>query len=375
MKKYIYFLLAFGAMIACNERELTDASDRPHTEEGKFYTVSLGMKSVDGELHVQQQPLSKAGETSNDLWWIQITAVTENGDEFPWAYGVFDRTDSMNVKLAEAYTYTIEASYIKNGADKLAQIDGFWLHPISEKYNIEYRDYVTGEFVTPYYYSGDSITTTNRFIITKYKTVSPNEISILQETQDSVWLFYDEIPDIDRYYGGIINYKPVENGKISLNMYRMRMGYRITVQPFSTGSLVVNFLDRRDTIPASSTVTSWGREMQFPYNWEGIRFYGFENSPGYGQEYFREICGGPYLYVYWISPDGKEIIPVYSDYIYMYRLQRTLIDINVKITDAAHENGVETTIESKSLTDSDTTRIEGTVDLSGGVDTELNPNE
>ena len=92
MKKFLYLLIGMIA-IACSREVLNpenvEEQNPMFPDDVKMYEVTLDMKNVDGDLAVGTEPLSKADDGSNDLWWFQINYKPETGGSFtPYAYGV-----------------------------------------------------------------------------------------------------------------------------------------------------------------------------------------------------------------------------------------------------------------------------------------------
>lgn len=361
MKKFLYLLLALAATGCSSDELTTDKSEQPLPgEDGgevKMYTVSLDMKSFDGDLDISQEPLTKAGETNN-LWWFQIYSTpAAGGNSTPYAYGVFDKQENMTVKLAEGYTYYISASLIKDGKDKVfARGDTLYGYPITDH--------------DPYPYQNDKYLCkiTNGFVLTTDKTVYPSKTAVCMKDNTGSYYLLD-CPFIDRYYGVVKGYVPVANGKIAINMYRMQMGYRVEVQPFESGSVVVNFLDWKDTIPAATTQKIIERDMQYAYSWGTIDNYG-QDTTAYAQEQINNMAESVTLKVDWISPDGSRITNIFNDYVTMQRLKRSVFKISLKQVEA-HDSGVETKTEATVVTDGEAVNIEG--NINEGQDTEITP--
>jgi hypothetical protein len=90
-------------------------------EKGKpqeKYTVSLKMG---GEITSEEMPLSTKAETaSRDVYGVQVY-VNQNGTYPPYAYGLFDNVDSMEIGLRNDSTYKFVCTLVKNGKDSLYQ--------------------------------------------------------------------------------------------------------------------------------------------------------------------------------------------------------------------------------------------------------------
>ena len=93
-------------------------SEEPITPaEPEYVTVSLGLNV---ELDYEYEPLTRA-EENNDLYGIQVYSTpvpaTENAVWTKYAYGLFDNTDNLTVKLIRGYEYKFETIMAKDGKE------------------------------------------------------------------------------------------------------------------------------------------------------------------------------------------------------------------------------------------------------------------
>lgn len=102
---------------ACSEVGTTEQPTTP--TEPEYVTVSLGFNV---ELDYEYEPLTRA-EENNDLYGIQVYSTpvpaTENAKWTKYAYGLFDTTDNLTIKLIRGYEYKFVASMVKDGKDKV----------------------------------------------------------------------------------------------------------------------------------------------------------------------------------------------------------------------------------------------------------------
>ena len=94
--------------------------EQPDTPaEPEYVTVSLGLNV---ELDYEYEPLTRA-EENNDLYGIQVYSTpvpaTENAEWTKFAYGLFDTTDNLSIKLVRGYEYKFETIMVKDGKDKV----------------------------------------------------------------------------------------------------------------------------------------------------------------------------------------------------------------------------------------------------------------
>ena len=111
----VAMVLAFAA--CSNNGEGTEALPDDGAQEPKEYVVSLGMA---GEiLEIEESPLSKA-EGSNDLYGVQVYSKTATTEYTPYAYGLFDNTADMTIRLLAGYEYKFVATMVVDGKEKIS---------------------------------------------------------------------------------------------------------------------------------------------------------------------------------------------------------------------------------------------------------------
>ena len=116
---------------ACSE---VGTNEQPTQTEPEYVTVSLGLNVG---LDYGYQPLSRA-EENNDLYGIQVYSTpvpaTENAEWTKYAYGLFDSTDNLTVKLVRGYEYKFVATMVKDGKNKVECLtDGTYWVPFNHE--------------------------------------------------------------------------------------------------------------------------------------------------------------------------------------------------------------------------------------------------
>ena len=123
---------------ACSEVGTTEQPTTP--TEPEYVTVSLGL---DVELDCEYEPLTRA-EENNDLYGIQVYSTpvpaTENAKWTKYAYGLFDTTDNLTIKLVRGYEYKFETIMVKDGKDKVrfssdTYVGPFWHEHSTNSYS------------------------------------------------------------------------------------------------------------------------------------------------------------------------------------------------------------------------------------------------
>lgn len=111
------------------------SSEQPTTPtEPEYVTVSLGLNV---ELDYEYEPLTRA-EENNDLYGIQVYSTpipaTEGAEWTKFAYGLFDTTDNLTIKLVRGYEYKFETIMVKDGKDKVRSSTGRYHGPFNHEH-------------------------------------------------------------------------------------------------------------------------------------------------------------------------------------------------------------------------------------------------
>ena len=180
---------------ACSEVGTTEQST---PSEPEYVTVSLGLNV---ELDYEYEPLTRA-EENNDLYGIQVYSTpypaAENAQWTKFAYGLFDTTDNLTIKLIRGYEYKFVATMVKDGKDKVEHYsDGSYCSPFN------HQNSSNGYSATPLSVS---------FI---YGNLGLNLESIL----------FAEYLNIEYYYGELEGYMPGDNdSKATIELKRTSFG-------------------------------------------------------------------------------------------------------------------------------------------------------
>lgn len=165
-----------------------------------------------GEFDITEAPLSKV--KTNDLYGIQIYSKpntdTKSQDYKYYALGLFNDGAEMNIKLLDGYQYKIVATIVKDGDNKLYK-------PISDPFSAH-----------------------NGIPINKFQYTSSNYFYSLDRGLSRVSSgSVISHPNLDRYYGELIDYIPQENGHVNINMKRTSFGIKILTNNFTQGTIIM----------------------------------------------------------------------------------------------------------------------------------------
>ena len=184
-----------------------NSSEQPNTPtEPEYVTVSLGL---DVELDYEYEPLTRA-EENNDLYGIQVYSTpvpaTENAQWTKYAYGLFDNTDNLTIKLVRGYEYKFVASMVKDGKNKVAcHANGRYLNPFLHEEKV--NNYVPTLISTSFIYGQLGMS-----------------LAYGSTSLDASTLSLDH-PNVERYYGELEGYMPGDNdSKATIELKRTSFG-------------------------------------------------------------------------------------------------------------------------------------------------------
>jgi hypothetical protein len=184
-------LLMLSLATACE-----NSSVLPEQPEPEYVTVSLGLNV---ELDCDYEPLTRADE-NNDLYGIQVYSTpitaTENAEWTKYAYGLFDATDNLAIKLIRGYEYKFVATMAKDGKDKInCSYDGGYGEPFMHE-----------ESWACY-------------------TYTPLSGSFTYDAQLGMNLGSSSYINVELYYGELEGYIPGDNGsKVTIELKRTSFG-------------------------------------------------------------------------------------------------------------------------------------------------------
>ena len=224
MRKFLLPLLAIFAAVACNKAQVTpedNGGEGPVTPAISADSVFVSFKAV---LDFSEEPLTKAG-SSDDLYGLRVYQLVYDGRDDCWraepvAYGTFDDLSKVVVKMAKAFKYGIDLTYIPDGK------------------NLVYSD-AKGHYGIPF----DPLWVTNGDLNTilyynsSYGGVRPNPFTTVairgKNDSDNEPLDW---PTITRYQGSAIC-DPSTQSTAEVKLYSQMIGFRISISDFDRGSV------------------------------------------------------------------------------------------------------------------------------------------
>lgn len=299
----LLFCITFSlSFTSCGSSEISDdiINGQTSTNSPKEYIVKLGLG---GEITSTISPFTRT-TTNTDLTGIQVYSCPNDGKSTVYtnyAYGLFDTTSGINVKLLDGYKYKLECTTVKDGKNKLFSF--------SQKYS------------DPFYIAGSSsgyCSVLNGFIYSNTDYLCGIRYGSSLNI-DSKGYYH---PNTDRYYGFVTDYVPSENGSISMNMVRAAYGVKIVTDNFKEGSLQVSMKNS-----PLLTITYPTTEYQDIYS------FNYLSNCFTNLNYTEDIE----VSANWLKPDGVSV-PLDTKTVTFQR--NMLTTITIKIQDNTVNNGV-----------------------------------
>ena len=231
---------------ACNE---VSTNEQPTPTEPEYVTVSLGFNVG---LDCDYEPLTRA-EEDNDLYGIQVystpVSATENAEWTKYAYGLFDITDNLTIKLFRGYEYKFETIMIKDGKDKI-------------DYNA-YDDTYGGPFnheTSPNCYISCNTPLSTSFI---YSTLGMHEWG--------KWGL-NEYLNVELYYGELVGYVPGDNdSKVTIELKRTSFGAKFIAKGDYAENGTLEIFMKTTSQPHLTLNLAEGNEISEIFSFDNVR--------------------------------------------------------------------------------------------------------
>lgn len=181
--------------------------------------------SLNAVLDFTEEPLTRAS-SQDDLYGIRVYQLSQSGPLMT-AYGTFDDLSTAIVKMAKAYRYGIDLTYIPNGKNLVHKYpEGYYGVPFDNELNSNHGSlnqvmYIStiGTEVHPLFYGA-----VQEKGITDYRNASNNWSSITR-------------------YQGVAICDPAEQSTVEIKMYAQMIGFRISISDFESGTVILGGQD------------------------------------------------------------------------------------------------------------------------------------
>lgn len=244
MKRFFLLLAVVGMLFtACSE---VGTNEQPTPTEPEYVTVSLGLNV---ELDYDYEPLTRA-EENNDLYGIQVYSTpvpaTEDAEWTKYAYGLFDNTDNLTIKLIRGYEYKFETVMVKDGKNKVEKAsDGEYYEPFMH------------EFI-PSNYASTPLSTS--FIYDK-----------LGMFEWGKWGINDYL-NVELYYGELVGYIPSDNdSKATIELKRTSFGAKFIAKGDYAENGTLEIFMNKTSQPQLALNLAEGNEISEIFSFDDVR--------------------------------------------------------------------------------------------------------
>ena len=251
MKKSIILLIStiLVLLTSCNK------GIEPEIDSNATCEISLNFV---GEISTTITPLTKS-INSADLLGIQVYKIN-NGSESKFAYGLFDDASNIKLHMQKGFKYRIVATVLKNGKSLLYKSSSGYYYPFNR---------------------GSSNTNiTNSFIYSTSSYFDYLGSGMIENTGYD----YVKYPEALRYYAEVLNYSPVENGSLPIELKHTGFGIKYKVKGLTDGTLALNVKNSSRSFIDESAISSDG-ESDTKY----FSFYNVSDAWKYADDYMEDI--------------------------------------------------------------------------------------
>ncbi|MCD8029678.1 MAG: hypothetical protein LUF85_02265 [Bacteroides sp.] len=259
---------------------------------------------------ITELPLSRNG--SDDLYGIQIyTALPESDTYAPYAYGLFDDLTGLTVKLLEGNKYKFVATMVVDGKNRLYSYENLYAEP-----------FATSKSNTP--------------ILPDFQYSSNIHMYNISFGSAFLSTAHYMSPNLDRFYGVVRDYIPVEDGTVTIEMIRTAFGLKIIAEGLEEGMLEVN-VENSPPMQIRHPETEIKEIISF-YGIHSGYEYLYDNQTDYSEDYLVSIT--------W-KKDDNTALPIANQTLTFKR--NKLYVVTVEIDDSAMENGMDIHIDDDEL--------------------------
>ena len=261
--KHFGLLLMMLTTAACSD-DIKNEQITP-LEEPVYYNVSL---NFGGEISVGEEPLTR-GTATNDIYGINVYVDTDGDGKITehYAYGLFDNKEDMTISLLSGYKYAFECSLVKNAKNTLYYGSAF--------------DNLYSGFAYPFQNTSTKSTMIgNEFVLgTAYLNgLTGSDAHIAGGATPTTSNATTQSPNINRFYGVLDEYVPVQGGVANIYLKRMVFGAKLVINGVEDGTVAVSGLwgglnqtvtedyEGTATIYTVPSITDcWGSEEEYTF--------------------------------------------------------------------------------------------------------------
>lgn len=268
----LVLMTACGTVTPETPVETPTGPDVPETPELPEISPDSTWVNFKSELEFGEEPLVKSGGTHNDLYIVGVAQIvpfdgSDGSDNIcyrRYAWGYFDNLDLAIFKLSKLHKYSFVMAYIPNGK------------------NLIYR-YSDNSYGCPCeIWGGGGAKTLNEiyYDVEGYEhwpTLDEGKSSTTNRKEGKSW------NNIVRYQGVVERVDPSEHSSVTIKLYRMMIGFKITIDDFTEGYVEV-VGDESYKISPSKNSTS--NTLEFEIQTPSMPMWGFNRGFGAGGDVF-----------------------------------------------------------------------------------------
>lgn len=219
MKFRIILLALLAVAIGCSKSN----PNTPTEPDPDIPTVSPDstLVSLRTSLDFTAEPLSKAG-SQDDLYGIRVYQLSKSGP-LPVAYGTFDNLNTAIVKLAKAYKYGIDVTYIQNGKNLVHKYSGGY-------YGVPFDNEI---------HANHPPLNQMTYLKNVDDQVYPLSSGAVQEAGITNYgIEYNNWSSVKRYQGVAVC-DPSKQESVDIKLYLQMIGFRISISDFDSGTVTL----------------------------------------------------------------------------------------------------------------------------------------
>lgn len=177
------------------------------------------------KLDFTSEPLTKAG-SADDLYGFRVYQLIENKrdnvmDAYLAAYGTFDDISKAVIKMAKAYQYGIELTYIPNGKNLVHKFDD-------------------GHYGTPFdAVWGDNGALNQVMYVGTQDAIWPLSYGVVQEKGITDYKIQSNYWSSVTRYQGVAKCDPATESNVEVKLYSEMIGFRISITDFESGKVTI----------------------------------------------------------------------------------------------------------------------------------------
>lgn len=224
MRKLILSAIIALGLIGCTNGLIE--TPQPPKSEFVQYNLSLG-----GEIDIDTEPMGLRANAigANDLIGVQVYAIAEDASLSAYAYGLFDQTDSLNVRLIKGAKYLFKTTLVKDAKTKLRRFPNDWSN-VSNKPVF---------FFEPFHLPGTSDSDKGCELTNAFTYSNTHTLQGLDKGLSDIGIGSTnkvKRPNLVRYYGQT-EFVAAEEASVGISLLQTTFGVRYSVKNLTEGSV------------------------------------------------------------------------------------------------------------------------------------------